>query len=195
MPDRTAERIIQIASSFPNSSVVNDFINRAKEEKLTRDENPKSHLCVYFAGYDKDTKRVFIGHHKKSGLYLFNGGHIDEGEIPEEALEREMGEEWGIKIKLEDIGEPKLLTITPIDNPTKLKCKKHFDVWFFVPLSESTFKPDQDLLATEFHKTMWVSIDEARKLITDESTLLAIDEFEKIFNNEIFWKHQAKTGL
>ena len=182
MKDRTAERTTQIASIFPTSPVTEEFIGRAGEGQLTRDENPYTHLCVYFAGYDKEIKKVFIGHHKKSGLWLFNGGHIDKGETPEEALEREIGEEWGVKIKLEVIGEPKLLTITPINNPTKQKCTKHFDIWFFVPLSEAEFKPDQSLLETEFHTTGWKSIDEAKELITDANTLLAIDEFEKLFN-------------
>lgn len=180
MIDRTGERIIQIASTFLPSTIAQEFIERADQVKLTRDENPHTHFCVYFAGYDKEAKKVFIGHHKKSNLWLFNGGHIDEGETPEEALEREIGEEWGVKIKLEDIGEPKLLTITPIGNQN-IKCTKHFDIWFFVPLSENGFKPDQSLLNTEFHTSGWKSIDEARELIADPATLEAISEFEKLF--------------
>ena len=83
---------------------------------------------------------------------------------------------------MEDIGEPGFLTITPINNPTKQKCTSHYDIWYFVPISEAGFRPDQDLLATEFHTTGWKTIDEARSLITDPNTLKAIDEFEKIFN-------------
>lgn len=181
MLDRTAERITQIASMFSSSPITEEFISRAKEGQLTRDENQFTHLCVYFAGYDKETKIVFIGHHKKSGLWLFNGGHIDKGETPEEAVEREIGEEWGVKISIEAIGKPRLLTITPISNQN-IKCTRHFDIWFFVPLSETEFEPDQSLLETEFHTTGWKNIDEARELITDPNTLLAIDEFEKIFN-------------
>lgn len=181
MIDRNAERINSIASTFQSSEVTKGFIDRVKEEKLTRDENLQTHFCVYFAGYDKETKRVFIGHHKKSGLWMFNGGHIDESETPEEALEREMGEEWGVRISLRAIGEPKLLTVTPIANQN-IKCTKHFDIWFFVPLSETEFKPDQSLLDTEFHSTGWKSIGEARSLITDPANLEAISEFEKLFN-------------
>lgn len=182
MIERAAERINEIASELSTSPVASEFINRAKEGQLARDENPYTHFCVYFAGYDPDGRKVFIGHHKKSGLWLFNGGHMDKGETPEESLDREMGEEWGLKVRLEDIGEPRLLTITPINNPTKQKCTSHYDIWYFVPLSESDFKPDQDLLATEFHTTGWKTIDEARVLITNLNTLRAIDEFEKIFN-------------
>lgn len=181
MTERVAERINEIASEFPSSPIAQEFISRASEGQLARDENPYTHFCVYFAGFDPAGRKVFIGHHKKSGLWLFNGGHMDEGETPEESLDREMGEEWGLKVGLNEIGEPKLLTITPINNPTKQKCTSHYDIWYFVPLSESGFKPDQDLLATEFHTTGWKTINDARALITDPNTLKAIDEFEKVF--------------
>ena len=182
MTERIAERISEIASELSASPVATEFISRAREGQFARDENPYTHFCVYFAGFDLDDRKVFIGHHKKSGLWLFNGGHMDKGEIPGESLDREMGEEWGLKIKLEEIGKPRLITITPINNPSKQKCTSHYDIWYFVPLSETGFRPDQDLLATEFHTTGWKTIEEARGLITDPATLLAIDEFEKLFN-------------
>ncbi|MFA6501320.1 MAG: NUDIX domain-containing protein [Parachlamydiales bacterium] len=182
MSERFIERMSKIALEFPGSPLVAKFVNRASEGHPTRDEEPYTHFCVYFAGFDPNNRKIFIGHHKKSGLWLFNGGHMDKGEVPEESLDREMGEEWGLKVKLEDIGKPRLLTITPINNPTKQKCTSHYDIWYFVPLSEAVFKPDQDLLATEFHTTGWKTIDEARTLIIDPATLLAIDEFEKLFD-------------
>lgn len=181
MADRITRRIIEIASELSDSPVAPEFINRVEEGKLTRDENPQSHFCVYFAGFDKEAKKVFIGHHKKSDLWLFNGGHVDEGETSEEALEREMGEEWGERVDLEKIGKPQLLTITPISHP-KIKCNKHYDIWFFVPLSAADFKPDQNLLATEFYTTGWKSIEEARSLIKDPNSLKAISEFEHLFS-------------
>lgn len=180
MVEQLTKRINEIASAHPTSPVALEFISRAEEGKLTRDENPYSHFCVYFAGFDQKAKKVFIGHHKKSGLWLFNGGHIDEGETPEEAIEREMGEEWGVKIDLQSIGKPKLLTITPINEPA-IKCIRHFDIWFFVPLSEASFQPNQDFLKTEFHSNGWKSVEEAKKLITDLNTFKAISEFEYLF--------------
>lgn len=182
MSDKFMKSIDKILSVLSDSPLASEFAARAAAGNPTKDENPLSHFCVYFAGYDPKAKKVFIGHHKKSNLWLFNGGHIDKGETPEEALEREMGEEWGIKIKLEDIGEPKLLTITPIDRPGKQTCTKHYDIGYFVPLTEKSFAPDQSLLDTEFYETGWKTIDEARKLITDEGVLKGIDKFEGIFN-------------
>jgi 8-oxo-dGTP pyrophosphatase MutT (NUDIX family) len=180
MAERVSERINEIALELSPSPVASEFISRAKEGELTRDENPHSHFCVYFAGFDPEARKVFIGHHKKSGLWLLNGGHMDKGEIPEEVLEREMGEEWGVKIKLENIDRPKLLTITLINHPN-IKCTKHYDIWYFVPLTETDFKPDQASLDTEFYTTGWKTTNEARSLITDPNTLKAISEFENLF--------------
>lgn len=181
MIDKTIDRISKIIADFPTSPVFPEFSNRIKEGKLTRDENPISHSCVYFAGYDNETKKVFICHHKKSGLWLFNGGHIDKGETPEESVDREINEEWGVKISKESIGEPKLLTIAPINNPNK-PCRTHFDIWYFVSLSEKNFKPDQTLLETEFFTSGWKTVDEARELMKEYANLLAIDTIEKLFN-------------
>lgn len=181
MIERVAERINKISSELSTSPVAPEFVNRVKEGKLTRDENTNSHFCVYFAGFDTDVKKVFIGHHKKSDLWLFNGGHIDKGEIPEETLEREMSEEWGVKIDLQSIGNPKLLTITPINHPT-IKCKRHFDIWYFVPLLETDFEPNQELLNTEFYTTGWKNTEEAKRIITDINTLHAISKIEGLFD-------------
>ena len=176
-------RFLEIVDRFKNDALYPKFVARIGKHKLTRDENPTSHFCVYFAGFDAKAKKVFIGHHKKSGLWLFNGGHIDKGETSEQALRREMEEEWGETVDLQIIGEPKLLTITTIVNPV-IKCKKHFDIWYFVPLSEISFQPNQLLLETEFYVTAWKDIDEAKKLITDPNTQKALTEFENIFKKD-----------
>ncbi len=180
MVGRLAERISEIASKHSPSPVILEFISRTKEGKLTRNENVQSHFCVFFAAYDPETKKVFIGHHKKSDLWLFNGGHIDKGETPEETLEREIGEEWGLKVDLQSIGEPKLLTISSINQPGN-KCNQHYDIWYFVPVSEASFNPDKALLDTEFYVIGWKDIKEARVLTTDPTTLKGISKIESLF--------------
>lgn len=78
------------ASSLEQGSVAHKFLLRAAEGKLTRDENPTTHFSVYFLPYNPKTKEIFIVAHKKSGLWLSPGGHIDKGELLLETLEREM---------------------------------------------------------------------------------------------------------
>jgi 8-oxo-dGTP pyrophosphatase MutT (NUDIX family) len=178
---RLAEQIRSIATKLSDQPAAAAFIRRAQEGLLTRDENPYTHFCVYFAAFDPADKRVFIGHHKKSGLWLFNGGHIDRGETADEALRREIGEEWGVPIDMAKVGEPKLLTLTEIENPTKQTCTRHYDLWYFVPVCRASFAPDAVKLATEFHATGWHTIAQARSLCTDAATHQALSAFEQMF--------------
>lgn len=188
MGKKLTEQIKIIVGKNSDLPVVKEYMHRVKKGNLTRDENPISHFCVYFAAFDPDSKLIFIGHHKKSGLWLFNGGHIDKNEILEETLYREIHEEWGVQVDLQSVGEPKLITITDINDPTFIqnnKCTRHFDIWYFVPISKTAFMPDKEKIDTEFHEVGWKNIEEARALVIDPSTILALNEFEKIFNKSV----------
>ena len=167
------ENIVKREDLYPDVSA--KFLDRLSEGQLTRDENPTSHFCVYFAPYNPRTKKVFLGHHKKSGLWLFNGGHIDANENILHALTREMDEEWGMRFAPENF--PFLLFVTEItSNPAGRPCKRHFDIWYKIPIDvEPAF--DAEKLATEFYETRWMSIAEAEKLVTDPSTLEALTVF------------------
>jgi len=158
--------------------IVGKFKERIKQNKLTIQENPESHFCIFFAAYDPGAKEVFIGHHKKSGLWLLNGGHIDRGETIQETLVREIDEEWGLDAKNFEIGDPGLLTITEINNPTKQTCKRHYDIWFFVPTQKEKFKPNAEKVSEEFYQADWMTIDEARKKVEEKNTLIGVDFIE-----------------
>lgn len=169
-----------IKSTAGDKITKKQFIKRLKKSRFTRDEDPLTHLCVYFAAYDPQNHEVFIGHHKKSGLWLFNGGHIDKGELPHEAAYREISEEWGIHIKPQEIKHPQLLTLTKIEHPEKITCQWHYDIWYFIPLDKKLFSPDQKLLAKEFHQIGWKTIEEAKHLTSDASTNTALQMIYKL---------------
>lgn len=169
-----------IGRKFSGSPLARNFLERVKKGKLTRDENPVTHFGVYFAGFDPKSKEVFVGLHKKSDLWLFNGGHIDRGETLLQTLERETGEEWGFVHPAAETLEPSLLTITEITNDRQI-CRRHYDIWYFVSVEKSIFSPDESKLMKEFHQMKWVPLAEAGKLITDSNTLTAVDAIEKLF--------------
>ncbi len=55
--------------------------------------------------------KVLLHHHRKLGMWLPPGGHIEEGELPDEAAVREVWEETGIRVVLvgerrEDVEDP-----------------------------------------------------------------------------------------
>jgi len=175
---------IIIKKQFLGEGIAEKFLNRIKQGSLTIDENPQSHFCTYFAAYDPIEKLLFIGHHKKSGLWLFNGGHIDEKEVLSQTLNREIDEEWGLNSADFEITSPALITITEIYNPEKQTCRVHYDLWHFISVNKNNFKPDETNLAEEFYKTEWKNPEEARKLIKDKNTLLAVDFIENNYFNE-----------
>jgi 8-oxo-dGTP pyrophosphatase MutT (NUDIX family) len=146
-----------------------EFFKKLKEDGYSRDENPISHFVVYFTIYNPASKQVFITHHKKSGEWLFPGGHLDKGESPAETLTRELREELGLIYEIPVHQKPFLLTITHIDT-ANYACKTHFDVWYAIPTDGKDFQIDP----SEFHATKWLSPEEARALITDEPNLEAL---------------------
>lgn len=150
------------------------FKQRVEESAFTRDENPQSHFCVYFLPYNPATKEVFITHHKKSGLWISPGGHIDEGEKLLETLNREIKEELGMRSFFQEEQNPFLLSITPIENKTQ-PCKLHFDIWYLVETNGSNFQVDP----TEFHDTKWMTILEAQKIVTDGPNKKALELLSK----------------
>jgi len=175
-----AEQIKQIANDFAEREpqVFKRYIERlGEDDKLTRDENNKSHFCVYFLPYDSKTKRVFIVHHKKSGLWLSPGGHIDKGELLLDTLNREIKEELGVADFFPELPKPFLISITPIENTTQ-PCKEHLDIWFLLKTDGSDFNVDPH----EFHNTKWMVLEEAKKIITDKANLKAIGVIS-------FWKN------
>ncbi len=146
------------------------FKQRLTESLSTRDENPASHFCVYFLPFDSLTKKIFIVHHKKSGLWLSPGGHIDKSETLVEALNREIEEELGVKKFFGKIPLPFLLTTTPIENRIQ-SCKIHYDVWYLVPTNGKNFKINPE----EFHDAKWITISKARKVVTDLANIKALE--------------------
>ena len=168
-----------IEAKFADTPLSRKFLDRVKQGRLTRDENPLTHFGVYFAGFDPKIKEVFIGLHKKSDLWLFNGGHIDQGELLRETLAREMEEEWGFVHPAAETLDPSLLTITKITSSSQI-CRLHYDIWYFVPVDKVNFSPDESRLTKEFHEIRWMAFPEAKKIITDYNTFSAVDAMEKL---------------
>ena len=157
-----------------NEQITKYWLKRLERGDLTRDDGNASHFCCYFLPYNPATRQVFIVHHKKAGLWLSPGGHIDRGESLMQTLNREIEEELGMKQKIKEEIKPFLLTITPIENKTR-PCKEHMDIWYRFPTDGSEFNVDPQ----EFYTTRWVSIEEARQLTTDPPNLEALRKMEQ----------------
>ena len=151
------------------------FLERLGERDYTRDENPISHFCAYFLPFDKKSGKVFLIHHKKSGLWLSPGGHIDKGESILDTLNREIEEELGVKEFYKDIPKPFYFEMTPVSNSVQ-PCREHFDIWYLMETDGRNFKVSPD----EFLNSGWFSMPEARKMLVDPANLEALKIIEQL---------------
>jgi 8-oxo-dGTP pyrophosphatase MutT (NUDIX family) len=183
MNSKLAQEIEKLLPNSQSKETISFFRQKLDEGNFTRHEDPQNHFCAYFAACDFKNKQLFIGHHKKANLWLFNGGHIDQGENLRETVAREIMEEWGLDINELEVGEPSLITTAEINNPDKQTCRLHLDIWHFVNVNKSEFNPDPLKLAEEFHSVEWVSMDRAREMMVDKGTLEALDYIEANYFN------------
>jgi 8-oxo-dGTP pyrophosphatase MutT (NUDIX family) len=58
----------------------------------------KARICPVAIGMLINNNKVLLVKHKKLGIWLAPGGHIEEGELPHQAAEREVFEETGVKV-------------------------------------------------------------------------------------------------
>ena len=59
---------------------------------------PGRHLVSYCVLVDKQRQEVLLMHHRKAGLWLPSGGHIEPHEDPRDCAERELAEELGLSV-------------------------------------------------------------------------------------------------
>ena len=123
-------------------------------QPIYREENPQSHLCAYFPVVNPQKTQTFLVHHKKSGLWLPNGGHVEKGEGLEQTVIRELEEELGIVWNK----KVKPFFVSRITTKGQDAGHIHNDVWFLVEINEKTkLTPDK----REFFDWGWFNIDEA----------------------------------
>ena len=165
------------------------IVARIEQGNFTRAENQTSHFCAYFLPYDFRSKKVFLVHHRKAGLWLSPGGHLEPGETLFDTLNREVEEELGLERSYSGDEQPFMLSITEIVNPVRefmlsiteivnpvRECRAHFDVWYLLKADGLEFRPD----TREFLESKWVDFGEARELVIDQATLRALSVLESV---------------
>jgi 8-oxo-dGTP diphosphatase len=125
---------------------------------------PPKHLVSYFVTLDAAGRCVLLGDHLKSGLWLPPGGHVEEGEDPRRAVEREALEELGIEASFHPRAGDRPFFLTA--NPT-LGEQSHVDVslWFVLDSGrDAETHPDP----REFRSVRWYNIDEQPEWPADQ---------------------------
>ncbi len=155
---KTVLRPLRIKSDV-NKKDLKKFSTRIRSSHLLiREENPQDHLCTFYIPVDKKDKKLYLVIHRKSGLWMPPGGHIDKNEFPYNTVQRECQEELNYTIFFDQI-EFFNLSIDPIDNPLQL-CKVHYSLWYLVNTGRQKFHYNEESLDGR-----WVTLPEAQKLV------------------------------
>ena len=82
--------------------------------RIAKPDVPPKHLVSYFVILDNATDDILLGAHRKAGLWLPSGGHVEPGESPWQTVERECWEELHLDAIPEKVcgTKPFFLTIT-----------------------------------------------------------------------------------
>ena len=131
--------------------------------RVRKPDVPAMHLVSYFVVLDDSRGQLLLVAHRKAGLWLPAGGHVELGEDPWDAVARECREELGIEAVASPItGEhPLFLTVTRTRGQ-----RAHTDVslWYLLNADADTITSyDQG----EFDTIRW---------LTDEQVLEESDE-------------------
>lgn len=114
---------------------------------------PNPHLVSYFLVLSTDRSKVLLVHHKKSGLWLPSGGHVELNEEPKITVIREAQEELGMQAEFL-CENPHFVTVTQTVGHTP-----HTDVslWYILQ-----WNPDEPLNfdSREFHQIRWFQFDD-----------------------------------
>lgn len=105
-------------------------------------------------------KILLCDSHKWPGLYTVPGGHVELGETCEDALVREIKEEVGLDIKVDE-----LLSIQQVIYPSEFWKKAHFIFFDYLCHVEGNQNPRVD--TNEIQATIWAMPNEALDLKID----------------------------
>lgn len=138
------------------------------QTSYTKKEGNPLHYCAFFLPYDRATRQIYLGHHRKANDWIPPGGHIEPGETPIDASIREMQEELGTAITSDQLA-PFALSVKPINRPES-GCMAHYDVWYLVHTSVQPFA----FLQSEYYDANWFEIPAGVAKITRNPDFAAI---------------------
>ncbi|MGB4965971.1 MAG: NUDIX domain-containing protein [Microgenomates group bacterium] len=173
MDKKLQEHLLNVITpEIIDSFELDRFVNRIKKGDLLRETNPISHCCAMIVVYDSINRKVFAVNHRKAGMWLFPGGHIESNELPKENVVREIKEELGLDIAIADIKGPFGLQIIDIENP-RTTCKEHYDCFYVLE------KPDQEMVVDERESSDsgWFTIPEVLEKIADSYYKRSVEKF------------------
>jgi 8-oxo-dGTP pyrophosphatase MutT (NUDIX family) len=100
----------------------NSSSNRSQKDLRVPEDADRDFVAGAFI--IKDSKVLFLKH-KKYGIWLQPGGHVEPGETPDEAAVRETLEETGLEVELIDNDEEEFEGFSAVDLPMPFNINLH----------------------------------------------------------------------
>ena len=116
--------------------------------RVRKPATPPKHLVSYFAVIDRGC--ILLVDHKNARRWLPTGGHVEENEDPRATVVRELKEELGLRVAIENIAAPIMITVSE----TVGLSESHIDVslWYRVDGNrDAEIEFDRD----ECHDARW----------------------------------------
>lgn len=143
--------------------------------RLEKPATPDTHLVCYFVLFDSETNQVLLTDHRKSGLWLPPGGHVEIDEHPITTVKREAWEELGIEAEFL-MEPPFFLTVAKT-----VGAHQHTDVslWYLLK-GKST--EQYNYAVEEFNQIRWFRPEEIPYSLSDPHMGRLIDKLHKSLN-------------
>lgn len=136
------------------SAALNWIESGAPIFRIQKPDTPNQHLVSYFVVMDKSARKILLVDHKKAGLWLPTGGHVEVNEDPCQTVVRECREELGIEAMFWQ-KNPIFITVTTTVGLTA----GHIDVSLWYVL-EGRCNADYVYDQTEFNCIGWFDFDQ-----------------------------------
>lgn len=141
--------------------------------------NIKAKRCLTVVAWTVHEGKTLLVKHKKLGIWLAPGGHVEENELPQQAAEREFFEETGVKVRVvspkdlptgttsEYLPPPFAMNLHWINKPSKTRgfCEQHYTLNFFVEVIDTAAFARQE---EETDDIGWFTLEEVRSLDTTD---------------------------
>ena len=146
-------------------NTINWINSDAEIFRIEKPATPIKHLVCFTVLYDVEKQKILLLEHKTSGLILPSGGHIENGEMPHETVQRELQEELGISGEYIFKNWKIPFFVTQIETVGKTSGHIDVDLWYLLKGdSEKPVKTDCQDFQREFGKFNWYTLDEILKI-------------------------------